>query len=76
MPWMSIDGMLHAVDVYNEAIVTYGKSRGLIVVDDRFAIPPDEEHFSDCMHLKDKGNEVMAERMFNALTSARVLEGL
>jgi lysophospholipase L1-like esterase len=71
MPWMSIDGMLHAVDVYNEAIVAYGKSRGLIVVDDRFAIPPDEEHFSDCMHLKDKGNEVMAERMFRGVMPLR-----
>jgi lysophospholipase L1-like esterase len=76
MPWMSIDGMLNAMDVYNEAILAYGKSRGLVVVDDRFAIPPDAEHFSDCMHLKDKGNELMAERMFNGLTSTRALEGL
>jgi lysophospholipase L1-like esterase len=67
MPWMSIDGMLHAMDVYNDAIVAYAKSRGLPVVDDRFVIPPDAEHFSDCMHLKDKGNEVMAERMFRGV---------
>ena len=70
MPWMSIDGMLDAVDVYNDAIVAYGKSRGLLVIDDRFAIPPDTEHFSDCMHLLDKGNEAMAERMTRALIAS------
>jgi lysophospholipase L1-like esterase len=69
MPWMSIDGMLHAMDVYNEAIVAYGRSRGLVVVDSRFVIPPDAEHFSDCMHLLDKGNELMAQRFLDALTA-------
>jgi hypothetical protein len=75
MPWMSIDGMLHAMDVYNEAIMAYGKSRGLLAIDDRFAIPPDAEHFSDCMHLRDKGNEAMAERFARALVRAEVLAG-
>lgn len=69
MPWMSIDGMLDAMDVYNQALLDYGKSKGLLVIDDRFAIPPDDEHFSDCMHLKDKGNEVMAQRMFKGLAA-------
>jgi len=66
MPWMSIDGMLNAIDVYNQAIVDYGKSQGLFVVDDRDAIPADDADFADCMHLADKGNEAMAERFFRA----------
>lgn len=64
MPWMSIEGMLNAVDVYNAAIVDYGTRAGLLVVDDRDMIPADAEHFADCMHLADKGNAVMADRFF------------
>jgi lysophospholipase L1-like esterase len=75
MPWMSIDGLLDAMDVYNDAVVKYGNRVGLLVVDDRFAIPPDTEHFSDCMHLLDKGNEAMAERFARALIKAGVVAG-
>jgi len=67
MPWMSIDGMLDAMDVYNQAILDYGKRTGLDVIDDRTMIPPDAEHFTDCMHLADKGNAVMAERFYQHL---------
>ena len=69
MPWMSIDGMLDAMDVYNGAIVDYGKRTGVPVVDDRTAIPPDARHFTDCMHLADAGNEMMAERFARFLTT-------
>jgi lysophospholipase L1-like esterase len=62
MPWMSIDGMLDAMDVYNQAILDYAKRQNLPVVDDREAIPADAEHFTDCMHLADKGAEAMADR--------------
>jgi hypothetical protein len=75
MPWMSIDGLLHAMDVYNDAIVGYGERAGLLVVDDRFVVPPDAEHFRDCMHLLDKGNEVMAERFSRALLDAGLIGG-
>jgi hypothetical protein len=68
MPWMSIDGMLDAMDVYNAAILDYGRRAGLPVVDDRNAIPPDGSHFTDCMHLADPGNEIMAERFARFLT--------
>ena len=62
MPWMSIDGMLDAMDVYNQAILDYAKRAGLPVVDDREAVPADAEHYSDCMHFLDKGAEAMADR--------------
>ena len=62
MPWMSIDGMLNAVDLYNEAILSFARTHHLPVVDDRDAIPATDEYFADCMHLADKGNEAQAER--------------
>ena len=67
MPWMSIDGMLDAMDVYNQAIVDYATRQNLPVVDDRDSIPADAEHFTDCMHLADKGAEAMAERFVRYL---------
>ena len=76
MPWMSIDGMLDAIDVYNQAILDYAASHALPVVDDRAAIPPDAEHFTDCMHLADKGAEAMAERFFRYIRDARMIEGI
>jgi lysophospholipase L1-like esterase len=76
MPWMSIDGMLNAIDVYNQAILDYGKSQGLLVVDDRDAIPADDANFADCMHLADKGNEAMAQRFFGAFQAAGLDEQL
>jgi hypothetical protein len=70
MPWMSIEGMLDAMDVYNTAIVDYGRRKGLPVVDDRNVIPADADHFADCMHLTDMGNEMMAERFFRFIQAA------
>jgi hypothetical protein len=68
MPWMSIDGMLDAMDTYNRAILEYGRRTGVPVVDDREIIPPNTAHFTDCMHLSDRGNEVMAERFTRFVT--------
>ena len=74
MPWMSVDGMLDAMDTYNQAILDYAAKNGLPVVDDRDAVPPDAEHFSDCMHFVDKGAEAMAERFFKYLRSSDALQ--
>ena len=74
MPWMSIDGMLDAVDTYNQAILDYAAAHHVPVVDDRDAVPPDAEHFSDCMHFVDKGAEAMADRFFRYLRDSDVLK--
>ena len=76
MPWMSIDGMLDAMDRYNGAILAYGRAHAVPVVDDREAIPPDAEHFSDCMHLVDKGAERMADRFARFLRSSELFATL
>ncbi len=74
MPWMSIDGLLDAMDTYNKAILDYAATNHLPVVDDREAVPPDAEHFSDCMHFVDKGAEAMADRFFRYLRTTDVLD--
>jgi hypothetical protein len=76
MPWMSIDGMLDAMDRYNQAILDYGRKTGTPVIDDRASIPPDSGHFTDCMHLSDKGNEAMAQRFVRGLDRTQLLDGL
>jgi lysophospholipase L1-like esterase len=74
MPWMSIDGMLDAMDTYNQAILDYAARNSLPVVDDREAVSPDAEHFSDAMHLLDKGAEAMADRFFKYLRTSNELQ--
>jgi GDSL-like Lipase/Acylhydrolase family len=74
MPWMSIDGMLDAMDVYNQAVLDYTKRQNLPVVDDRDAIPADAEHFTDCMHLADKGADAMAARFARYLQHSNLLK--
>lgn len=76
MPWMSIDGLLHAMDTYNAAIVEYGRRHDLRVVDDRERIPADAEHFADCMHLTDRGAEAMADRFFTYFEHERLVDQL
>jgi len=76
MPWMSIDGMLDAMDVYNGAILRYAKDRNLPVVDDREAVPPDSAHYSDCMHFLDAGSEAMADRFVRFLGGTHIVDGL
>jgi lysophospholipase L1-like esterase len=76
MPWMSIDGMLAAMDRYNAALVAYGARAGLPVIDDRTAIPPDAAHFADCMHLTDRGNAAMAPRFYRGLKATGLVDSL
>ena len=71
---MSIDGMLDAMDTYNQAILDYAARNSLPVVDDREAVSPDAEHFSDAMHLLDKGAEAMADRFFRYLRTSAELK--
>jgi len=69
-----MDGMLDAMDTYNQAILDYAARNRLPVVDDREAVPPDAEHFSDAMHFLDKGAEAMADRFFRYLRTSDELQ--
>ena len=72
MPWMSIEGMLDAMDTYNAAILEFAAQHQLPVVDDREAIPPDAAHYADCMHFNDRGSEAMADRFARYLTQSGI----
>ncbi|MGH9387881.1 MAG: SGNH/GDSL hydrolase family protein [Vicinamibacterales bacterium] len=72
MPWMTIDGLLNAMDLYNAAIVSYGRTRGVPVVDDRTAVPADREHFVDWAHMTDAGCVLMAERFRRYLETSGI----
>ena len=74
MPWMSIDGLLDAMDVYNQAIVDFAGRRQLGVVDNRDAIPPDANHFRDCMHFTDRGADAMADRFLTYLQRSGLID--
>jgi lysophospholipase L1-like esterase len=76
MPWMNIDGLLDAMDVYNAAILDYADGHEIPAVDDRDSIPPDAEHFTDCMHLADKGAEAMADRFLRVLRTTGLIDEL
>jgi hypothetical protein len=39
-------------------------------------VPPDADHFVDCMHFADKGNEAMAERFSRGLRALGLIPGL
>jgi len=67
MHWMSIDDLLAGIDSYNQAIVRYARSHGVPVVEEITSIPPDSQHFVDCIHLSDRGCALMADRMLPCL---------
>jgi|GEM_PF-1097007 Lysophospholipase L1 and related esterases len=73
MPWMSMDDLLDGTDAYNAAVLEFGSTSGVPVVDDREVIPADAEHFVDCCHLADKGCARMAERFFSFLEQQQLV---
>jgi hypothetical protein len=74
MPWMTIDSMLDAIDEYNAAIVEFGRSHNVPVVDDRTFIPADSQHFVDWAHMTDAGCLRMAERFHNFLQRSGLMQ--
>lgn len=75
MPWMSIDALLDASELYNKAIVDFADANGIPVAAGP-AIPADDTHFTDCMHLTDEGSRVMAERFFNLFIAKGIVDSL
>ena len=76
MPWMSIEGMLDAVDVYNQAIVGYAQAQGVLVLTETDRFPADDVHFADCMHLSDRGCQSMARRFADFIVEQEVVADL
>jgi hypothetical protein len=62
MPWMTIEGLLDGMDLYNNALVSYAKSHNVPVIDDRESIPGDSTYFADWAHFTDQGAALMGKR--------------
>jgi hypothetical protein len=62
MPWLTIEGLLDGMDLYNDALVAYAKAHDVPVIDDRVSIPGDSAHFADWAHFTDAGAEQMGQR--------------
>jgi hypothetical protein len=62
MPWLSIDTLMTAMDLYNQTIVDFANENGIPVIVETDSIPTDDTCFADCMHLRDAGCEAMAKR--------------
>lgn len=73
MPWMSMDDLLDAMDMYNQAILNVASARDVPVVDLRESVPADATHFVDCMHMTDRGCQIVARELAEAITHSGML---
>ncbi len=67
MPYLSPEATLAAYDEYNRAIEAVAQDQGSLLVDERYSIPGDSEHFADSVHFTDLGLELQAKRVLRAL---------
>lgn len=74
MPWMRMEHLVRGIDLYNDALLTFGRDYAIPVVDDRECVPPDAEHFVDCMHFTRAGCSIMARRMATFLQKEGLLQ--
>ena len=73
MPWMTLNGLLDGIDMYNDAIVDFSQARSIPVIDDRDSITGDDEHFADWIHFSDAGAAAMGERVARFLDAQDLL---
>ena len=76
MPWMTIEQLLNAMDMYNGGIIDFARAHGIAIAADGESIPADAQHFADCMHLADEGCAKMADRFFALLTEEGIMDKL
>jgi len=73
MPWLSVDQLVQCLDLYNRAILDFGRENGVPVLSDA-SVPPDSEHYVDGIHLTDSGCERMAERFCAHIEALGLIE--
>lgn len=67
MPYLTPDDTLAWYAAYNDAIRRVAQDSGALLVATEVAIPGDEQHFWDSVHLTDAGCAVLAARVTDAL---------
>ena len=73
MPWLSVDQLVEGLELYNRAIVDFGREHGVPVLLDA-SIPADSEHYVDGIHMTDAGCERMAERFAAHIETLGLIE--
>ena len=73
MPWLSVDQLVRGLELYNRAIIDFGRENGLPVLSDA-SIPPDSKHYVDGIHFSDAGCESMAQRFCAHIEALGLIE--
>jgi lysophospholipase L1-like esterase len=73
MPWLSVDQLVGGLDLYNRAILDFGRENAVPVLADT-SIPPDSKHYVDGIHMTDSGCERMAERFCAHIEALGLIE--
>jgi lysophospholipase L1-like esterase len=73
MPYMTVDGLLTALDEYNRVIKETARAHGAVLIEDEESIPGDDIHFNDSVHFKDAGSRLMAERITKVLIPSQIV---
>ena len=73
MPWLSVDQLVQGLELYNRAILDFGRQHGVPVLADA-SIPPDSDHYVDGIHLTDRGCERMAQRFCEHIEALGLIE--
>ncbi len=74
MPWMTIDLLLDAIDLYNDALLDHAREHAVPFISDRESVPPDDTHYADAMHMTDQGCARFAQRVASFLEQNKILE--
>ena len=69
MPFMSANGLIAAYANHNQLIEQAALAQGALLIGNEEAFPADPDHFVDTVHFANKGNQVMASRVADALAS-------
>ena len=70
MPYLTADSLLENFAAYNETIRKVGDDEGAILIEAALAVPADPDHFTDSVHVTDRGAEALAEAVSAGLVAA------
>lgn len=76
MPYMSVEGLLAGFEEYNRVIRAVARETGALLIEGEETIPGDDRNFLDSVHFTDAGNQMMAERVAQALIAAPQMNSL
>ena len=64
---MTPNTLLDSFDAYNRVIRAVAKEENAVLIEAATAIPGDDRHFVDSVHLNDRGSAVMADIVSKSL---------